>query len=240
VAVALLVACSGSSSERELKGHRLIWEDREPSAYEFTLTYTSMIGARSALIRVTDGKVMSASPVEGDPPFHSSFDKGVAIDGVYELLRGDLGSADKVGVTYDSTWGFPAEVSVDEESGGVDDEHGYSVRQFIALSGDLPTPKLTLDSAEVTCRMPVVLKSAPRRVFSMKIGGTGQGELRITDSAGRDLVARRKVSTGQIEPLLRPARGTTALPKVARLRLTAGSTVFVDATYALAPKAGRC
>jgi hypothetical protein len=220
--------------------HEQSWRKMAPSSYEFTLVYGSMIGVRYARIRVVDSKVVSASPVEGEQRLLQNTDKAVTVDGVFDRVRRDQKRADEVKVTYDDTWGFPANVSVDAIKRAIDDEYGYGVQQFIALSGDLPTPKLTLDTALATCRSPHVPKGAIRRVFFMKVGGTGQGDLRITDSRGRDLIDPLKVSPGEIEPRLRPAMGTTAIPSVGRVRLSAGRTVFIDSSYRLSPNTGRC
>jgi hypothetical protein len=86
-----------------------------------------MIGLRYARIRVIDSKVASASPVEGEHYLLPNIDKAVTVDGVFKLVRTDQERADAVKVTYDETWGFPAQVSVDAIKGAIDDEYGYSV-----------------------------------------------------------------------------------------------------------------
>jgi hypothetical protein len=220
--------------------HEQAWKTRAPASYEFTLTYGSMIGLRYARIRVIDSKVASVSPVEGEHYLLPNIDKAVTVDGVFKLVRTDQERADAVKVTYDETWGFPAQVSVDAITGAIDDEYGYSVGQFIALSGRLPAPKLTLDTAGATCRYPHVAKGPMRRVMFMKISGTGQGDLRITDARGRDLIDPLTVSPGVLEPRLRPATGTSSIPRFGRLRLSAGKAVFVDNRYGLSPNVGRC
>jgi hypothetical protein len=120
---------STPSTRDAVTEHEQTWEGKEPSAYAFTLRYGSMIGSRSARVRVADGRVVSVSRVRGEQPFRD-FDKAVTVDGVFDLVRADLRRADHVRVTYDPTWGFPASVAVDEMSNAIDDEHGYAISDF--------------------------------------------------------------------------------------------------------------
>lgn len=117
-----------------LTEHRQRWVRGAPTAYEFTLTYGSMVGTRSARIRVADGRVVSASPVEGQARFLPDSDKALTVDGVFDLLSSDMRRADRVRVTYSDTWGFPAGTSVDLDSQVIDEEYSYGVNDFVVLS----------------------------------------------------------------------------------------------------------
>jgi hypothetical protein len=124
---------SPSASDALMK-HQQIWMRVAPTSYDFVLTYGSQLGPRAARVRVTDGRVVSASPIKGQARFLPGTDKARTLDGLFELLRRDLSRADKVTVTYDDTWGFPSSASVDPDRRAVDEEHAYSVAQFRVLS----------------------------------------------------------------------------------------------------------
>lgn len=236
----MTTGCRGHHDDAGVSAHREAWQRHAPDSYVFTLTYGSMIGVRSERIHVKQGRVVSTEAVEGIREFLPQTDRALAVDGVFDLVSHDQDHADKVTVTYDDQWGFPASVSVDAIAGAVDDEYGYSIRQFIALSGDLPAPALELISGAGACRDPLLRGARLRRVFFMRLGGIGQAHLRIVDTRGRDLTDPVDVSQGELEPPLHPARGTSAVPAVGRVLVTSGSTVLVDEQHRLTPSGGRC
>jgi hypothetical protein len=92
-----------------------------------------MSGARVARVRVSEDRVVAASPVPGEPFLLPRIARATTIDDLFEALRRDLQRADEVRVSYDPTWGFPRFVSVNPETGVIDEEYGYGVRQFLPL-----------------------------------------------------------------------------------------------------------
>jgi hypothetical protein len=108
------------------------WEKHAPRSYAFTLSYSSMIGGRFARVRVLDGKVVSSSAVGGKRPLLPGTDKVRTVDGVFAMLHRDVKTADKVDIGFNETWGFPENVSVDPKKNVIDEEYGYSIRQFVA------------------------------------------------------------------------------------------------------------
>ena len=233
-------ACSRQAPTLAVLQHRQAWREHAPRSYAFTFSAGGMAGDRSARLKVTDGRVVSFTQLDGDPFRFTGAHTPLTVDGVFDLALADMKHADKVTVVYDEDWEFPASVSVDELTRAIDDEHGYSIRQFVVLAGDRPTPSLELASAEATCRVPPGGKEVTRRVLFMRIEGSGQAELRVTDARGRDLIDPVTVSHGDVEPYLRPAPGTTSLPRVGRVRLTSGHTLLVDEKRALTPGNAHC
>ncbi|MBI2333200.1 MAG: hypothetical protein HYU84_13770, partial [Chloroflexi bacterium] len=55
------------------------------------------------------------------------------IENLFAVAEESLANADKVEITYDPTYGFPASIAVDQIEMAMDDEISYSVENFEVL-----------------------------------------------------------------------------------------------------------
>ena len=91
-------------------------------------------------VEVKDGKVVSIADVNGNDftatdPMSDFVLQYATIDRVFSELQSDrIQKADKLTVSYDPTYGFPVEVSIDFIELAVDDELYLSVSAFEPLS----------------------------------------------------------------------------------------------------------
>jgi uncharacterized protein DUF6174 len=89
------------------------------------------------IIEVMDGKVVSMEYQTGNPIDASSrelFERYATIDRIFSELEADLaGAADEVTVTYDPTYGFPTDVTIDMVKEATDDELYLTISDFEAL-----------------------------------------------------------------------------------------------------------
>jgi hypothetical protein len=89
------------------------------------------------VIEVQDGEVVSMEYQSGkeiDAPSLELFEKYATIDRLFAELEADLnGAADEVTATYDATYGFPTEVTIDFVKEATDDELYLNLSNFEAL-----------------------------------------------------------------------------------------------------------
>jgi hypothetical protein len=89
------------------------------------------------VIEVMDGKVVSMEYQNGkaiDDANRELFDKFATIDRIFAEIDADLaGAADEVTATYDPTYGFPVEVTIDYVKEATDEERYLTVSDFEAL-----------------------------------------------------------------------------------------------------------
>ncbi|MBN8654564.1 MAG: hypothetical protein J0M11_02425 [Anaerolineae bacterium] len=135
----LLVACSASSEyDQNLKK----WQEANIDHYRFDLFIGCFCPFRNVMpltIEVQNGEVVSITQVDGvvvtaEDPSYELFTSAASMDALFTMLEADLnGDADEVLVTYDTTYGFPTSISVDQIKEAVDDEIFYQVENFEVL-----------------------------------------------------------------------------------------------------------
>jgi len=137
-----LVACSAGGSELSLNQSK--WQDANITHYRIELTVGCFCPFRSQMpltVEVQDGEVMSMINVNGDAisttdPMSEFILKYATIDRLFSELGTDsVQEADKLTVTYDSTYGYgyPVEISIDFIERAMDDELYLSVSAFEPL-----------------------------------------------------------------------------------------------------------
>ena len=140
--VLILSACSPGSGS-ELSRNQSKWQDANITHYQFQLgvsCFCPVSGLMPMTVEVKDGEVVSITDVNGEAfpttdPMSDFVLKYATIDRIFtELGSEDVQNADKLTVTYDSTYGFPSEVSIDFIELAVDDELYLSVSGFEPLS----------------------------------------------------------------------------------------------------------
>jgi hypothetical protein len=137
--VIILTACSGIG-QSDFSRNQQKWQDANISHYRFNLfvgCFCVFSQDMPLVIEVKDGEIISMEYQTGNPLDDGNreyFSKFATIDRLFSELEVDLaGEADEVTVTYDSTHGFPTEISIDFIKEAADDELYLTVSNFEAL-----------------------------------------------------------------------------------------------------------
>jgi hypothetical protein len=129
----VLAGCSAMDSalgsQSEIEQNKEKWQDAGISHYRYNLfisCFCVFTQDMPLIIEVQDGEVVSMEFQSGneiDPSLLELFEKYATIDRVFtEVEAGLNGGADNVVVTYDPTYGFPTQVTLDFEEQVADDE----------------------------------------------------------------------------------------------------------------------
>jgi hypothetical protein len=140
LAVALSACSALGQSEGESNQQK--WQDANISHYRFQLNVGCFCTYRAQMpvtVEVQDGKVVSMTTVDGQAvaetdPLTEFVLKYATIDGIFaELNSEDVKNADQVTVTYDPTYGFPVDASIDFSQDMADEELYLNVSNFEML-----------------------------------------------------------------------------------------------------------
>ena len=139
--IVALAACTFTQTT-DLERNRQTWHSSEITHYRFSLfigCFCAFTQRMPLNIEVRDGEVVSIAYSDGeallptDPNF-ANFSQYATIDRLFAELDADLnGEADQVTVTYDPTYGFPADIQIDFIKNAADDELSLSVSNFEVL-----------------------------------------------------------------------------------------------------------
>jgi hypothetical protein len=137
----ILTACSaGTKSEYDTNLEK--WQNANIDHYRFSLSVICFCPGTDKMpldIEVQNDEVVSMTYADGTPvpaddvqlEFFSSY---ATIDRLFSELKTNLdGAADEVTVTYDPTYGYPAQVNIDMIKEAIDDELYLTVSNFEAL-----------------------------------------------------------------------------------------------------------
>ncbi|HEX9839351.1 MAG TPA: DUF6174 domain-containing protein [Anaerolineales bacterium] len=143
IALALAACSTGAQAggkQTEFERNQEKWRDANISHYRFHLNiscFCAFTQDMPLVIEVMDGKVVSMEYQNGkaiDDANRELFDKFATIDRIFAEIDADLaGAADEVTVTYDPTYGFPVEVTIDYVKEATDDELYLTVSDFEVL-----------------------------------------------------------------------------------------------------------
>lgn len=140
--VLILSACSVFSGS-ELSRSQTKWEQADVAHYRFLLSvscFCPVSGLMPMTVEVKDGEIVSITDVNGEAfpstdPMSEFVLKFATIDRIFtELGSEDVQKADKLTVSYDPTYGFPSEVTIDFIELATDDELYLSVSGFEPLT----------------------------------------------------------------------------------------------------------
>ena len=140
--LALILAACSAGSTTDFDKNLAKWNDANISHYRYQLfigCFCPFAGDMPLIIEVKDGEVVSMTRSDGTPisqtdPSYGVYESYATIDRVFLKLEADqTGEADEVIVTFDSTYGFPANVAVDNIKEAIDDEISYQVSSFEVL-----------------------------------------------------------------------------------------------------------
>jgi len=133
--VVLLTACSGIVKS-EIAKNQEKWALAGISHYRFDLNIGCFCAFRSQMplsVEVMDGEIVSMIDPDGNivdatDSNYEYYSRFATIDRLFSELESDsIKEADEVTVTYDSTYGFPTQISIDYIKEAVDDELGLTV-----------------------------------------------------------------------------------------------------------------
>jgi hypothetical protein len=139
--VIVLTACAGLG-QSDFDRNQKKWQDANVRHYRFSLSIGCFCAFRDQMpltIEVLDGEFVSITGADGDPidstdSNYEYYSRYVTIERLFSELESDsMKEADEVTVTYDSTHGFPAQISIDYIKEAVDDELWLTVSDFEKL-----------------------------------------------------------------------------------------------------------
>jgi len=125
----VLAACSTGGSELSLNQDK--WQDANADHYRFELTVGCFCPFRSLMpvtVEVQNGEIVSMIDVNGETlsitdPMNEFIVKYATIERLFSELESDsVREADKLTVTYDPTYGYPAQIDIDFIERAMDDE----------------------------------------------------------------------------------------------------------------------
>lgn len=129
----LVGQASGEMSEQEK------WQDASISHYRYELGISCFcIFAQDMplVIEVQDGQVVSMEYKSGkeiDPADLELFQRYDTIDKIFAELEKAQSEAERVEVTYDETYGFPTQITIDQALQAADDELYLTIANFEVL-----------------------------------------------------------------------------------------------------------
>ena len=137
--VLALAACS-TGNQSEIERNKEKWQAANITHYRFNLNiscFCVFTQDMPLVIEVLDGKVVSMEYQNGNPIDATNrefFERFSTIDRIFSELEADLtGAADEVTVTYDPTYAFPVEVTIDYVKEATDDELYLTISDFEVL-----------------------------------------------------------------------------------------------------------
>lgn len=139
IIVLVLAACS-AGNQTEIEQNQEKWQDANISHYRFNLfigCFCAFTQDMPLVIEVMDGNVVSMEYQNGKPIDAADlelFERFATIDRIFSEVEADLaGGAEQVTVSYDPTYGFPVDVTIDYLTEAADDELYLTVSDFEVL-----------------------------------------------------------------------------------------------------------
>jgi hypothetical protein len=127
-----LLSCTKSGENEDFSRNRAIWDRKNLSNYEFTLTVSCFCPEAVAgphLIKVVDDTIASVN----DKPYdHSTMGLLMTIDELFTYVGKSIERKPyQKSITYNSLFGYPESVYFDFEKTMADEEMGYQITGFV-------------------------------------------------------------------------------------------------------------
>lgn len=137
----ILAACTAASSPSEFEKNQQLWEDANISHYRYTLSlscFCAFMEDMPLTIEVQNDQIVSITSVKGTivdatHPSYSIFENYATMDRIFLQLKTALEEADEVTAIYDTTYGFPTSITIDQIKEATDDELYVTVENFEVL-----------------------------------------------------------------------------------------------------------
>ncbi len=142
VILAFMLAACSIGQKSELSKNQTKWENAHIASYRFSLFIGCFCAFRDQMpltIEVHDGKVTSmayadGSPVSADDSQLEYFHRFATVEALFAEVQADQnGRADEIKTEYDSKYGYPTQIRVDQIKEAVDDEYSLTVSNFEVL-----------------------------------------------------------------------------------------------------------
>jgi hypothetical protein len=111
-----LTACFGRTI---LKENQQKWAEQKITHYKFQLTISCSCGWYTLMplnIEVKDGQAVSITDKKGQPipaDFAKDFNQGTTVERLFAIIDEELGSTDRMRVSYDPRLGYPTKIDID-------------------------------------------------------------------------------------------------------------------------------
>ena len=137
----ILAACSAGETT-DFDKNLAKWNDANISHYRYQLfigCFCPFMEDMPITIEVMNGEIVSmtsgkGTAIDSTNPLYEIANRYSTIDRVFLALEADqTGDADEVVVAFDPTYGFPANVAVDNIKEAIDDEISYQISNFEIL-----------------------------------------------------------------------------------------------------------
>ena len=136
----ILTACSAGAAS-EFDKNLAKWEAAKITHYRYDVAIGCFCAFRDDMpmtVEINNGEVVSITSVKGNviTPSDSLYEvvkNYASMDTLFTQLKDALTEADKVEVTYDPTYGFPAILAIDQIEQAMDDELYITVDNFEIL-----------------------------------------------------------------------------------------------------------
>ena len=132
----VLSACGGNAA---LASNRDKWDAQGITHYSFDLTiacFCPFFEVNPVTVEVLDGQIVSMTDASGQPlpkEMRSTFEEAGTVGSLFAVAQDNLANADKVEITYNTTYGFPSAIIVDRIELAIDDEISYYAENFQVL-----------------------------------------------------------------------------------------------------------
>lgn len=137
-----LQGCVGDPDAPDLDAQRARWNKNEPAFYSYTVRHICFCYGKGAPVHVVASREsVWVAKMEGydsmgiltDAPSPQSY----SIDSLFDEVDGKLRHRhDSRRVSFDPTYGFPADVYIDFEKQAADEEYGLEISEFRPMSRD--------------------------------------------------------------------------------------------------------
>ena len=140
-ALTLILAACSASGPSEFEKNQELWDNSNISHYRYTLSlicFCAFTEEMPLTIEVQNDQIVSITSVKGtviDPAnsFYSIFENYATMDRLFLQLKSALEEADEVAVVYDTTYGYPTSINIDQIKEATDDELYITVENFEVL-----------------------------------------------------------------------------------------------------------
>ena len=142
ILLASVLACNNAEpdpmlarAQVELDKHRTLWEQTRPNTYTYEYNVvcecSDNLGA-TVKVTVANGDIESAA--YADPrttPWLSGVDRYLTIDSLFDVIQDAItGEADQLIVSYNSEFGYPANIAIDNNVTAIDDEYYLTANAY--------------------------------------------------------------------------------------------------------------
>jgi len=124
LAAIALIGCSDNAAvQKDLDAGRTLWDSRGPSTYTIAYQRFALVGnAGSFVARVENGSVTSVEPATGLGGTEE-MPTALTVERLFDLVQDAIDrGADRIEVDYDTEYGYPRNIRIDDDTSAADDE----------------------------------------------------------------------------------------------------------------------